>query len=219
MSRYTLEEEEQIASLKAFWAKYGNFILTVLIIVFGAFAANNGWKWWQARSATQAVVPYEKLEKALDKGDLTLAQQIQNSIADEHKRSPYAPRGAMMLSKALFDQGKVTEAKTQLQWVVDHSSLDEYTAGASLMLSAILLDEKQYDQALALLSKDYPGFAGLFHDRKGDIALARNDTSTARTEYGEALKKIQADSPWKTVIERKLAALPAAQPATGEQSK
>ena len=36
---YDLEEQEQIASFKAFWAKYGNLITWVLILALGAFAA------------------------------------------------------------------------------------------------------------------------------------------------------------------------------------
>ncbi|HEY1058821.1 MAG TPA: tetratricopeptide repeat protein [Limnobacter sp.] len=208
MSRYTLEEEEQIANFKAFWNKYGNFILTVLILVFGSFAANNGWKWWQARESAAAVAPYEKLEKALADGDLALASQIQNTLSADHSRSPYAQRGALLVARALYAKGQSNEAKTQLEWAVEHARQDEFTATASLMLSGLLLDDKQYDKAAALLEKSYPGFEGLFHDRKGDIALARGDAAKAKAEYDEALKTIQADSPWKPVIERKLAALP-----------
>lgn len=208
MSRYTLEEEEQIASLKAWWAKYGNFILTVLILVFGGIAANNGWKWWQARQSSESVLAYEKLEKALGEGNLVLVGQIQNTLREDHASSPYAQRGALLAAKALFDQGKLAEAKAELQWAVENAKLDEYKATAALMLSAILIEEGQFDQAKALLNKEYTGFGGLFSDRKGDIAVAQQDYAAARTEYEAALKAIQADSPWKQVVERKIAALP-----------
>ena len=79
MSRYSLEEQEQLASLKAFWSKYGSFILTVLILVFGAFALNNGWKWWQARQSTEAVVVYERLEAATREGNIELVGEIQKT--------------------------------------------------------------------------------------------------------------------------------------------
>ncbi len=35
---YNLEEQEQIASLRAFWDRYGNFILTIVTIVLLAIA-------------------------------------------------------------------------------------------------------------------------------------------------------------------------------------
>lgn len=213
MSRYSLEEQEQLASLKAFWSKYGNFILTVLILVFGAFALNNGWKWWQARQSSDSVVVYEKLQAAVDQGDLELAGQIQKTLADEHARSPYAQRGALLAAKAYFDQGKLDEAKAQLQWATQEAKLDEYAATARLLLSAILIEQSDFEGAKAALSESHPGFEGLFHDRLGDLALAQKDVVTARKEYELALSTIQADSPWKQVIERKISALP----KTGDQ--
>lgn len=214
MSRYSLEEQEQLASLKAFWAKYGSFILTVLILVFGAFALNNGWKWWQARQSTEAVVVYERLEAATRAGDLELVGQINKTLLDEHSGSQYAQRGALLTAKAYFDEGKLEEAKTALQWASDNAKLDEYAATARLMLSAILIEQSDFEGAKKALSENYPGFEGLFHDRLGDLALAQKDVDTARKEYELALSTIQADSPWKQVIERKISALP----KTGEKS-
>ena len=208
MSRYSLEEQEQLASLKAFWSKYGNFILTVLILVFGAFALNNGWKWWQGRQANESVVVYERLDAAIKQGDLELMGQIQNTLTEDHAGSPYAQRGALLAAKAYFDKGQLNEAKSALQWAVDEAKLDEYSATARLMLSAILIEQSEFDAAKETLSKVPTGFEGLFHDRLGDLALVQKDVATARKEYELALSTIQADSPWKQVIERKISALP-----------
>jgi len=214
LSRYSLEEQEQLASLKAFWAKYGSFILTVLILVFGAFALNNGWKWWQARQSTEAVVVYERLEAATRDGDLELVGQINKTLIEEHAGSQYAQRGALLAAKAFFDDGKLDEAKAALQWASEEAKLDEYAATARLMLSAILIEQSDFEGAKKALSESYPGFEGLFHDRLGDLALAQKDIETARKEYELAQSTIQADSPWKQVIERKISALP----KTGEKS-
>lgn len=214
MSRYSLEEQEQLASLKAFWAKYGSFILTVLILVFGAFALNNGWKWWQARQSAEAVVVYEQLEAAMREGNLELAGQINKTLLEEHAGSQYAQRGALITAKAYFDEGKLDEAKAALQWASEEAKLDEYAATARLMLSGILIEQSDFEGAKAALSESYPGFEGLFHDRLGDLALAQNNIETARKEYELAQSTIQPDSPWKQVIERKISALP----KTGEKA-
>lgn len=208
MSRYSLEEQEQLDSLKAFWSKYGNFILTVLILVFGAFALNNGWKWWQARQSSEAVVVYERLEAASREGNIDLVGQIQKTLIDDHSSSPYAQRGALIAAKAFFDGGKLDEAKASLKWASEEAKLDEYTATARLMLAGVLIEQSDFEGAKAALSVSYPGFEGLFHDRLGDLALAQKDVASARKEYELALGTIQADSPWKQVIERKISALP-----------
>lgn len=213
MSRYSLEEQEQLASLKAFWAKYGSFILTVLILVLGAFAINNGWKWWQARQSTDAVLVYEQLEAATREGNLDLVGQINNTLIEEHAGSQYAQRGALIAAKAYFDEGKLDEAKAALKWASEEAKLDEYAATARLMLSGILIEQSDFQGAKEALSETYPGFEGLFHDRLGDLALAQKDIATARKEYELAQSTIQADSPWKQVIERKISALP----KTGDQ--
>ena len=50
-----LEEQEQLDQLKHFWAKYGNAITWVLIVVMGSFAAWNGWNWWQRNQGAKAA--------------------------------------------------------------------------------------------------------------------------------------------------------------------
>src|SRR4051794_3315954 len=42
-----LEEQEQLADIKHFWNEYGNLISWVVIAVFGAIAAWNGWQYWE----------------------------------------------------------------------------------------------------------------------------------------------------------------------------
>lgn len=220
MSRYTLEEEEEIANLKAFWAKYGNWILGVLIVTFGIFAVHNGYKWWKARSAKEAVVGYESLQQAVNKGDLDLLKKVQQSLLDEHKGTPYAERGAILAGRVFYDANNLDEAKKSLMWVVDNGRDDEFVATARLSLSGVLLEAGQTTEAAALLKgKEYTGFKGLFHDRLGDIAFASKDYAGAKAEYELAMSSLQANSPWVEVVKRKLSALPASPAAEPNPAK
>lgn len=215
MSRYTLEEEEQIASLKAFWGKYGNFILTVLILIFGGFAANNGYKWWQAHIAKEAVVGYESLQEAVNKGDLELLKKVQGSLLEDHKRTPYAERGAILAARAFYDAKNIEEAKKSLTWVIQNGKSDEFVATARLTLSGVLLEEGKTQEAKALVQDIKTiGFEGLFQDRLGDIAMVNKDYAGAKAAYDQALLKLQPESPWLEVVRRKLSAIPAAQADT-----
>lgn len=210
MSRYSLEEEEQINKLKAFWASYGNFILTVLIIVFGTFAANNGYKWYQARLATQSVLAYERTEQASQQGDIELLKKVQATLLEEYPSSPYAQRGAILAAQAFNDAGDTEQAKASLQWVVDNGDLDEYVSTARLTLSGLLIQEENYEQATALLKDQASeGFEGLFLDRQGDIQALSGKPEEAKRLYEASLEQLQSNSPWRSVVERKIAALPA----------
>jgi predicted negative regulator of RcsB-dependent stress response len=59
-----LEEQEQVERLKHFWRQYGNLITWTLILVLGAFAAWNGWNYWQRDQGLKASALYDELERA-----------------------------------------------------------------------------------------------------------------------------------------------------------
>ncbi|HEX4856369.1 MAG TPA: tetratricopeptide repeat protein, partial [Limnobacter sp.] len=141
-------------------------------------------------------------------GDLDLVGEINKTLTEDYSSSPYAQRGALIAAKAYFDQAKPDEAQAVLKWAAEEASLDEYAATARLMLSGIQIEKSDFKAARATLEKSYPGFEGLFHDRRGDLELAQKNVEAARKEYEAALSSIQADSPWKQVIERKISALP-----------
>jgi hypothetical protein len=83
---YDLEEQEQLAELKAWWNKYGNFILTVVTVVLLAFAAYNGWQWYQREQASQAAGVYGQLDEAAarDRQGQRLRQMLTSSTAAPH---------------------------------------------------------------------------------------------------------------------------------------
>ena len=53
-SHLDLEEQEQLDQVKAFWQQYGNLVTWLLVIALGAYAAWNGWNWYQRDQATKA---------------------------------------------------------------------------------------------------------------------------------------------------------------------
>ena len=66
---YDLEEQEQLATLKAWWEKYGNLTSWVLI---AGLAAYSGWAYWnyhQRSESAQASALYEELQTAVQAKD------------------------------------------------------------------------------------------------------------------------------------------------------
>jgi predicted negative regulator of RcsB-dependent stress response len=59
-----LEEQEQVAELKAWWKQHGNFIVTVILAAALAFAGWQGWRWYSANQAAQAAALFDTLVKA-----------------------------------------------------------------------------------------------------------------------------------------------------------
>jgi predicted negative regulator of RcsB-dependent stress response len=204
---YDLEEQEQIATFKAFWARFGNLIMGVLIVALLAYA---GYNFWQSRQRTQAVEAsalYDELQAALSASDNAKSQRIANDIKQKYEGTAYAQMAGLAAAKTAFDANDLKTAKAQLQWVVDKGN-DEYKAIAKLRLAGVLLDEKSYDAALKLLNDSYPAqFSAEVADRKGDVLVAQNKITEARQAYVAALAAMHKDNPGRQLVQIKLEAI------------
>lgn len=72
---YDLEEQEQIASIKDWWNKYGNLVTWLLIIVLAGYGAWSGWNIYQSRQAQQASQLFEEQQKAAEARDNAKVQR------------------------------------------------------------------------------------------------------------------------------------------------
>ena len=203
-----LEEQEQLDEIKHFWKQYGNLITWALIVVLGAFAAWNGYQYWQRSQAAQASVMFDEVERAVQSGDAT---RIDRALADMKERfasTAYAQQAGLLAAKAHYDKGNADAARAALAWVADKASDPGYQAIARLRLAGLLLDKKSYDEALQQLSVAFPkNFEGLVADRRGDILMAQGKKPEAKAEYEKAWKAFDERTEYRRLVEVKLNAL------------
>lgn len=205
---YDLEEQEQIATLKAFWNQYGNFILTLITIILLAIAGWRGWGWYQSRQAAEASAVYEQLKAAAQAKDAAKVKDATGTLFEKFGGTAYGQMGALLAAKAYHDAGDDKAAKAPLQWAVEKAQDEEFRQLARVRLAGILLDEKAYDKALELLPMESAGrFAGEFADRRGDVMLAQGKRDDARAAYKLALEKLDERSPMRRLVQLKLDAL------------
>jgi predicted negative regulator of RcsB-dependent stress response len=210
---YDLEEQEQIATFKAFWARYGNLITWVLILALGSFAAYNFWNSHTRKQSVEASALYDEQTDALVAKDNAKSQRIASDIQSKFKRTVYAQMSALAAAKTAFEANDLKTAKTQLQWVIDNGN-DEYKSLAQLRLAGVLLDEKNFDGALKLLDgKFLPQFAAEVADRKGDVLAAQNKLVDARAAYVAALAAMGPKHPGSQLVRIKLEAIGGTAPA------
>ena len=189
-----LEEQEQLAELKAWWRQHGNLIVSAVVAAALAFAAWQGWRWYQASQAAQAAGLYEALAKAAQAGDPKALRDAGGSLIESYPRTLYAAMGALVSARFHFDRNDLKAAKTQLQWVIDRSPSEDFKDLARLRLGAILLDEKAYDEALTVLdAKHGAAYDAQFAALRGDVLVAKGQTAEARTAYQSAIEKAAKD--------------------------
>jgi predicted negative regulator of RcsB-dependent stress response len=210
---YDLEEQEQLASLKAWWAKYGNLTSWVVIAGLAAYSGWNGWNYYQRSQAASASALYDEMQNAVVAKDSAKIQRATADMESQFASTAYAPMTALAAAKQAFEANDLKTAKTQLQWAIEHGN-DEYKAIARLRLAGVLLDEKAYDEALKVLAvESLPQFAGSIADRKGDVLAAQNKLPEARSAYQAALNAIDKKNPGRQLIQLKLEAIGGAVPA------
>jgi len=206
-----LEEQEQLDQLKHFWNQYGNLITWVLILVLGAYAAWNGWTWWQRDQSVKAGALYDEIDKAAQAGDADRAATVFASIKERFPRTTFAQQAGLLVAKAQFDKGQADNARATLTWVADNGTETEYQTIARLRLAAVLLDQKKYDEALkALDGATAREFEALVADRRGDILLAQGKKDDAKAAYQKAWTTMDPKVEYRRLVEAKLTALGAA---------
>jgi predicted negative regulator of RcsB-dependent stress response len=214
MAVYDLEEQDQLDDLKAWWARWGGTVATVLLIACLAAAAVQGWRWWTAKKAEEAAVLFNAVTMAARANDVAKAKDAAAQLIDKYSGSGYTPRAAFMVAKMQFDAGDTAASRVQLQWVVDHADEQELKEIARYRLAELMLNDKQYDDALKMLdAKHSPPFAGLYADLRGDAHAAAGRKADARAAYQEALTRFDAKSPYRNYVQVKLESLGAAAPA------
>jgi predicted negative regulator of RcsB-dependent stress response len=176
-----LEEQEQVAELKAWWRQHGNLI---------AFAGWQGWRWYNASQAGQAAAVFDTLVKASQGGDAKALRDATGTLIESYPRTMYATMGALVAARFHFDRNDAKSAKTQLEWVVEKAPTEDFRDIARLRLAAVLLDEKAYDEALKVLdAKHSPAYESQFAALRGDVLVAKNQPAEARAAYKLALEK------------------------------
>jgi predicted negative regulator of RcsB-dependent stress response len=213
MATYDLEEQEQLAALKAWWQENGSLVLTVVTLVLVALAAWQGWSYYQRNQAVQASNLYGKVQKAARAGDLKQVQENTGAILEAYPRTAYAAMAALVSAKAHFQGGDLKTARAQLTWVAENAKDEGMQDIARLRLASVMLDEKAYEDALKTLDAPHgSAFDALFLAAKGDVFVAQGKKEEARSAYKAALdKEVAGEAALRASVQLRLDALGTAQ--------
>ena len=193
MAAYDLEEQEQLAELKAWWKQYGNLLTNALLGVLVVILAWQGWGLYQGKQAGQAATIFSVLQQAAQAKDAQKIKAASGELLEKFSGTRYASLGALTAAKALVDAGDTKTARLQLSWVVDHGQ-DEFRDLARLRLASLLLEDKEYEPALKQLEgKPLASFEARFAELRGDILSAQTKKADAVVAYKAALARLDVE--------------------------
>src|SRR3989304_260530 len=207
MAAYDLEEQEQLAELKAWWKQNGSLVLGTIALVLLSFSAWNGWRWYQRSQALEAAALYENLQQAARVSDGKAVRDSAGGILEKYAGTAYAPLAALVSAKMNYQAGDLKTARAQLQWALDNARQEEVRAIARLRLATVLMDDNAYDEAVKILAANpVEGFDALFSSMRGDILSAQGKRAQGRIAYKAAADKA-TDAAFRETLRLKLDAL------------
>ena len=200
-----LEEQEQLDQLKHFWNTWGTLISVVVIVVCGAIASWNGYKYWQSRQALQSAVPAEAVESTIQANDKPRVEQAWTDLSGKYGSTAQAGQTGLVVAKYWSESGNQDAAKSALEWVANKASDDGLKALAKLRLASVLMEQKSYDEALAALAGSFPAeFEAVAADRRGDVLALKGQRQEAIAEYNRAYKAFDARVEYRRLVEVEL---------------
>lgn len=203
---YDLEEQEQLAQLKAWWDKYSTITLGLLSLALVIVLAWQGLNWYDNNQSQQARGYYDALERAAAQEGPDSVPRIQAAIQTlqtEFPKTDYAARAALVAADALSARNELDAAKQPLTWLAasNHIALAPV---AKLRLAGVLLDQGNYDQALVALDTPPESFAALYADRRGDVLAAQGKREQAVAAWQEAIELLGPTDALTNVVQLKI---------------
>jgi predicted negative regulator of RcsB-dependent stress response len=204
-----LEEQEQLAELKAWWKQHGGRILSIIVAVAVGFAGWVAFRQYSQVQSMEASALYDSLAKAARANDAKALRDASGTLVESYPGTAYASMGALLAARYHFTREDLKSAKAQLQWVIERGYSDDFKQLARLRLAAVLLDEKAHDEALKLLGEQpAPAYEAQYAALRGDILAAKNQAAEAKAAYQLALEKSdKKDGPFQESVRMRLEAL------------
>lgn len=201
MASLDLQEQEQLDNLKDFWKKWGTLIQTVATLALLAFAGWNGWNWYLRDQGLKASTAYEGVEQAVEAKEIDKAARLVAEMQTRFAKNTYSTQATLLVAA----NSAADKAQPLLQWAAANGQPEDLRELASLRLAGLHLEANRAAEAkTALDAVKSPAYAALVADRRGDLALLQKDTATARKEYTQAYALMDAELPYRRLVEAKL---------------
>lgn len=219
MQQYDLQEQEQLATLKHFWDRWGNLISAALLAIVAVVAGLNGYQYWQRSQAAKAAVLYDQVLQATVQNQQAVVQQSLQALQQSFPKTAQASQATLLAGKHLVQQQDWVAAEQAFDWLARHSKDEGFKALAVLHKASVQMQQEQGEQALAALdAHSFPyEFRPLRDDRRGDILLGQGKTQEAISAYQAAFDGLGPFSHYRSVVQSKLTAL-GQEPAAAAQA-
>jgi predicted negative regulator of RcsB-dependent stress response len=188
---FNLEEQEQLAELKAWWKQYGKWLIAILILILLSYTSYTTWNWWQSRSSLAASKLYDTMLISAQKQDVPGVLRATKDIQEQFSSTSYAGMAGLVAAQVANSSGDMGAAEQQLRWTMSKASSDAHRDVARARLVSLLIDKPDFAEAEKVASTSVSkAFEPLLLERRGDVQLAQQKMAEARQFYQQAWDKL-----------------------------
>lgn len=202
---YVEVEDDETDQVKKFLKKYGNALLTIILVIVLGIVGMQYWHKHQTKVAAEASITYENLLGSIAAKQVPQTQAFANQLMEDFSSTSYAKMAALIMAKQAVEANKLPLAMTKLQWVVDNASSKSIKAIAQVRLARVQISANEAQQAIKTLSSVKPiEFMAEANMVKGDAYMALKKTADAKVAYTQALKDAAPKTSLYAYIQMKL---------------
>lgn len=203
-----VSEEVKNDNLKAFWDKYGLFVILFVVIAVSAAVSFETIKSWRDKKYQAQTENY--LMSLQNAGNYDIQLQALEKIAASNN-GIYSQLARVQIASILFEQGKADEGKQMLQSIADNDELNSKIRNlAALKLATYKVDTADYAEIKALLQpiiEAQNSWSPLATDLLAMSAIQNGDIETARNLYQGLLENGNISENFKNRIQDMLSTL------------
>ena len=183
---YTIEEEQELSAIKAWWNENYKFIIVCFVIAFGGVFGWNYWQSHQIQKIHSASAEYEQVLFNYAKDSKAQAEQFSQFIKN-HEKTSYAVLALLDKAKIAVENNDFTLAEDALKQAMAQSTDDILSSITALRLASVQFQLGQFEPALdSLKLVKEQAWSGAKNILAGDIQLAKGDKEAAKASYQQA---------------------------------
>ena len=185
-------EDQIVEQFKNWWAQFGNYLITFLIIISVGVGGFRYWDTIQSNKAKDASVSFESVLELLNKGEKKKAQSLIKNIKQDFPNLAYTQLAMLLEANILVTENNYKGAEEILIELIDSDPIQGLTQVAASRLARLYLAQKKPEKAMEVISnKVMDKVEGGLWELRADIAAAMGENEKALVLYNQALEQSQ----------------------------
>jgi len=187
-------DQEQIESLKQFWAKWGTAVIAIVVLLAVLMIGTNVWDDTVRKNKEsisdeyQLVVQLLAENAELDAQQVVALTEISNGLKHKYADSVYTAMAAFNVAQQAIKLGELDKALAEFDYIIANVNDTHNLEIAIERKAKVLLEKGELDSAFSTItSVEATSMKFQFLGTQGDILIAQNKTDEAKAAYESAI--------------------------------